>query len=58
MSILLAAGTFGKPGIVIISPVNATKKPAPFDTLISLTVILNPFGLANRFGSSDRSTES
>ena len=29
MSILHAAGSFGKPGMVMISPVSATTKPAP-----------------------------
>ena len=31
-SIFSAAGTFGKPGIVMMSPVRATRKPAPADT--------------------------
>ena len=52
MSILLAAGTLGSPGIVIISQ-SRQLGILPLDTLISLTVILNPFGLANSVGSSD-----
>ena len=31
-SILLAAGTFGRPGMVMIAPVSTTTKPAPADT--------------------------
>ena len=50
---LLAAGTFGSPGIVIISPLKATINPAPIDGFKSRIVIVNPFGLANNFGLSD-----
>ena len=31
-SIFSAAGTFGRPGIVMMSPVSATTNPAPADT--------------------------
>ena len=31
-SIRSAAGTFGRPGIVMMSPVSATMKPAPAET--------------------------
>lgn len=47
ISIFSAAGTFGSPGIFIISPVNATTNPAPADIVTCLTVILNPVGLPN-----------
>ena len=50
---LFAAGTLGKPGIVIISPVNATKNPAPIDGFNSRIVIVNPSGRPNNVGSSD-----
>ena len=50
---LLAAGTFGRPGIVIISPLKATINPAPTDGFKSLIVTVNPSGLANNFGLSD-----
>ena len=50
MSIASADGTFGSPGIVITSPVNATMNPAPIDGLNSLTVIVNPSGLPNNLG--------
>ena len=53
ISILLAAGTLGKPGIVIMLPVRATINPAPLDTLKSLTVILKPSGLASKVWSSE-----
>ena len=36
MSILSAAGTFGRPGIVIISPQTMTINSAPADNLTSL----------------------
>ena len=36
MSIRSAAGDFDKPGIVMISPVNTTTKPAPAETFTSL----------------------
>ena len=42
--IALALGTFGRPGIVMIAPVTTTMKPAPADSLTSLTGTLNPVG--------------
>ena len=51
-SIKTAAGTFGKPGIVIMAPVNGTMKPAPADNLTSLIVTVNPVGAPKTFGSS------
>ena len=53
-SILYAAGCFGSPGIVIISPVRATINPAPADRRTSRTVSVKPFGLPSFCGSSDR----
>ena len=44
-SMLYAAGCFERPGIVIISPVNATIKPAPAESLTSRTVIVKFSGL-------------
>jgi len=52
--ILAAAGFLGSPGIVIMLPVRATKKPAPADTVISRTVTLKPRGRPIRVGSSER----
>ena len=49
-----AAGTFGKPGIIIISPAYATTNPAPLDRRKSLIVILKPSGRPNKVGSSDK----
>ena len=46
-----AAGVFGRPGIVITSPVRATIKPAPEDNLTSLIGTSNPVGLPFNFGS-------
>ena len=37
-----AAGTFGRPGIVMMSPAFATTKPAPAEPYTSLTVIRKP----------------
>ena len=53
-SILSAAGAFGSPGIVIISPVKTTIKPAPAERVTSRTVILKFSGLPNFVGSSER----
>src|SRR3954463_15545450 len=47
-----AAGTFGNPGIVMMSPALATTKPAPAEPYTSLTVIRKPVGLPSRVGSS------
>ena len=43
-SIFSAEGTLGRPGMVIISPVRATIKPAPADTLTFLMVTVKPSG--------------
>ena len=37
MSIFFAAGTFGSPGMVIMSPQMATMNPAPLEVLTSRT---------------------
>ena len=48
-SILLAAGTLGRPGIVIMSPLKATINPAPIEGFSSRIVTLNPLGLTYQF---------
>ena len=53
-SIFSAEGTFGSPGIVIMSPVSATVKPAPAETLTLRTVTLNPSGAPSFAGSSEK----
>ena len=47
-----AAGTFGSPGIVMMSPALATTKPAPAEPYTSLMVMRNPLGTPRRVGSS------
>ena len=49
---MTAAGTFGRPGIVIIEPVNATMNPAPEDNLTSLIVITKSSGALRTLGLS------
>src|SRR5574343_935019 len=44
MSIRSAAGAFGKPGMVIMSPAMATMKPAPLAKRTSLISTLCPVG--------------
>ena len=53
MSMPSAAGTFGSPGIVIISPAYATIKPAPALTFIPLIVMRKEEGAPVFFGSSE-----
>ena len=53
-SIRSAAGTFGNPGMVMISPVRATRKPAPADTFRFRTVTVKPRGAPSREGSSEK----
>ena len=48
MSINSAAGFLGNPGISMIVPAIATRKPAPADNLTSLIVILNLIYRYNR----------
>ncbi len=47
------AGCFGKPGIVRISPVSGTRKPAPAAMRTSRTVMSKSRGRPTRFSSSD-----
>ena len=54
MSMRLAAGTFGRPGMVMILLVWQTMKPAPVQTRTSLTVTVKPLGAPRRAGLSDR----
>ncbi len=49
---LLGGGTLGRPGMVMMSPVSATTKPAPALTLTSRTVMRKPSGRAELAGSS------
>ena len=49
-----AAGDLGRPGIVIISPVRTTIKPAPAETLRFLTVTLKLSGAPSFVGSSEK----
>lgn len=51
-SILIAAGTFGRPGIVMTLPVKTTTKFAPAERLHSRTVMVKPRGAPMIFGSS------
>ena len=53
-SIRSAAGTLGSPGMVMMSPVRATRKPAPADTLMFRTVTVKPRGAPSRAGSSEK----
>ena len=54
ISIFSAAGTFGNPGMTIISPVRATINPAPADTRTSLTERSKSVGQHNSSGLSDK----
>ena len=47
----LAAGTRGRPGMVIMAPQMATTKPAPAESLSSRTGISKPLGAPLAFGS-------
>ena len=53
-SIFIAAGALGRPGIIMISPVRATTKPAPAESFTSLTVMVKFSGLPSFVGSSER----
>src|SRR5580692_7146540 len=52
-SISNARGTFGNPGISIIFPATTTTKPAPDESIASVTCSSQPVGAPNAFGSSD-----
>ena len=49
-----AAGDLGRPGIVIISPVRTTTKPAPADTLTFLMVTVKSVGAPSFVASSEK----
>src|SRR5262249_7299331 len=49
-----AAGSLGRPGMVMMSPVFATTNPAPAEPYTALMVIRNPVGRPSRLGSSVR----
>ena len=51
-SIFSAAGTLGRPGIVMMSPVSATMKPAPAETLRLRTVMRKSRGAPSLVWSS------
>ena len=53
-SIFSAAGTLGRPGMVMMSPVRATMKPAPALTFRFRTVTVKFSGAPSSAGSSDR----
>ena len=53
-SIRSAAGTLGRPGIVIMSPVSTTMKPAPAEILIFLIVTVKPSGAPIFVASSEK----
>ena len=53
-SIFSAAGILGRPGMVIMSPVRTTTKPAPAETLTFLTVTSKPSGAPSLVGSSEK----
>lgn len=53
-SILIAAGTFGRPGMRVSVPHTGTMNPAPAERLTSLTVSVHPLGAPLTFGSSVR----
>ena len=44
-----AAGPIGRPGMVMMSPVSATTKPAPADTFALRTVMRKPRGAPSFF---------
>ena len=49
-----AAGFFGSPGMVRISPVSATTNPAPAETFSSRTVMSKSVGAPRSFLSSEK----
>src|SRR5699024_12141595 len=49
-----AAGSFGRPGIVMIAPVSATTKPAPIFGTRSRTCSRCPVGAPSAAGSSEK----
>ena len=53
-SIRSAAGDLGRPGMVMMSPVRATKKLAPAETFTFLMVTVKPSGAPSLLGSSEK----
>ena len=53
-SIFSAAGTLGRPGMVMMSPVRATMKPAPADTFRLRTLMVKPRGAPSRAASWEK----
>ena len=53
-SIFSAAGTLGRPGMVMMSPVRATINPAPALTFRFRTVTVKPRGAPSSAGSSEK----
>lgn len=49
----MAAGALGSPGIFMISPHSATKKPAPCKMVISRTLMVKSVGLPKALGLSE-----
>ena len=54
MSMRSAAGDFGRPGMVMMSPVSATMKPAPAEIFRLRTVTSKSSGAPRRFWSSEK----
>ena len=53
-SIFSAAGIFGSPGMVMISPSRPTTNPAPAETLTFLTVTVKFYGAPSFDASSEK----
>ena len=53
-SIISAAGTLGRPGMVMMSPVSATTKPAPAETFTLFTLTRKCSGAPSFVGSSEK----
>ena len=51
MSIFSAEGALGSPGMVMMSPVSTTQKPAPAESLMSRTGTTNLVGVPSAAGS-------
>ena len=53
-SMFSAAGTLGRPGMVMMSPVSTTTKPAPAETFTFCTLMRKPVGAPSLPASSER----
>ncbi len=53
-SMASAAGTLGRPGMVMMSPVRATTKPAPAESFSWRTVTVKPSGAPRSLGLSEK----